>query len=50
MSYDEETDTWYDNYDERTALFATGVSVTMEGYNEGESLLLSSFSSSFFLP
>ena len=40
MSYDEQTDTWFDNYDERTPLFVTSVPVTMQGYYEGEPLLL----------
>ncbi|MBR4442072.1 MAG: carbohydrate ABC transporter substrate-binding protein [Clostridia bacterium] len=41
MSYDEETDTWYDNYDDRTPLFVSSVSVTVQGYSAGETLLLS---------
>ncbi|MBR3504816.1 MAG: carbohydrate ABC transporter substrate-binding protein [Clostridia bacterium] len=39
-NYDEETDTWYDNYDDRTALFTDSVSTVIQSYNEGEPLLL----------
>ncbi|MBQ8954424.1 MAG: carbohydrate ABC transporter substrate-binding protein [Clostridia bacterium] len=39
-NYDEETDTWYDNYDGRNPLFVDGVSIVMQSYNEGEPLLL----------
>ena len=40
-NYDEETDTWYDNYDGREPLFVDSVSTVMQSYNEGEPLLLS---------
>ncbi len=40
-TYDEETDTWYDTYDGRTSLFSTSTGVTVQGYSEGEPLLLS---------
>ena len=40
-NYDEETESWYDNYDGREALFSDSVSTVMQSYSEGEPLLLS---------
>ena len=40
-NYDEETDTWYDDYDEREPLFIDSVSTVIQSWNEGEPLLLS---------
>ena len=38
--YDEETDTWYDSYDERLPLFTEYSAVTMQGYDDYQPLLL----------
>jgi len=40
-NYNEEDDTWYDNWDGRTALFTSSVSTVMQGYYGGEPLLFS---------
>lgn len=39
-SYDEETDTWYDNYDGRPAVIQTSVCSTIASYREGNPLPL----------
>ena len=40
VNYDEETDTWYGEYDGRDALFTDSVSTVLQSYSDGEALLL----------